>query len=65
MLVARAFGHACRHLAWNSRSDQHLGQSLPEDDFLVEWCRTVSNVPRAPRGFIMGLHQYGESHCHW
>ena len=44
MHVARAFGHACRHLAWNSRSDQHLGQSLPEDDFLVEWCRTAPNL---------------------
>ena len=44
MLVARAFGHACRHLAWNSRSDQHLGQSLPEDDFLVEWCRSAPNL---------------------
>ena len=44
MLVARAFGHACRHLAWTSRSDQHLGQSRPEDDTLVEWCRTAPNL---------------------
>ena len=44
MLVARAFGHACRHLSWRSTSDQHLGQSRPQDDFLVEWCRTAPNL---------------------
>jgi len=44
MHVARAFGHACRHLSWESTSDQHLGQSRPEDDTLVEWCRMAPNL---------------------
>ena len=46
MLVARAFGHACRHLEWSTTPNQAVanGQSLPRDDFLVEWCRTAPNL---------------------
>ena len=44
--VARAFGHACRHLEWSTTPNQAVanGQSLPRDDFLVEWCRTAPNL---------------------
>ena len=46
MLVARAFGHACRHLEWSTTPNYAVlnGQSLPRDDFLVEWCRTAPNL---------------------
>ena len=46
MHVARAFGHACRHLAWNTVPQPlwyQNGLSF-EDDFLVEWCRSAPNL---------------------
>ena len=62
MHVARAFGHACRHLAWStSASDQ--ADWAREDDFLVEWCRSAPNLVHLDAS--SSVHQYGESRCHW
>ena len=41
MHVARAFGHACRHLAWSTSASTDWAR---EDDFLVEWCRSAPNL---------------------
>ena len=51
MHVARAFGHACRHLRWTStRFSDDYEVLRPEDEFedelLVEWCRTAPNLVR-------------------
>ena len=43
MHVARAFGHACRHLAWSTSASDPADWAR-EDDFLVEWCRSAPNL---------------------
>ena len=43
MHVARAFGHACRHLEWSTSASDPADWAR-EDDFLVEWCRSAPNL---------------------